>query len=453
MFNFADRDADLRPRPTENPAVEQGALSVVCEVIPGRIRELRQALAAVQAQVDAWRRTGTAAGPFAGAPGIHFARMVVLDGLRGAGGAEQPELVLTTSHDGPLGKHLGVLSERGADALAAIFEHCTGFEPGEPSTAARRVRAYIERRRVKTDAFFVAARRRTVGQVQGEAELFQAIGAFLDATGERRGDVLEPVRAFVASQPRFAWALRAPAPTRLPRTVKAGLLGAWMLNAAPDTMSVLRRVSELRRMESDDARALAERPDDRRTGLGSRYGDLDWPALDRTRKERTDTQNAMSLLLAVKPGDLRLRALARTLAFVDLLGKLNCDDGQLADIRTIHFARWFLLGGQTRLFFESNYDGSWDDYLGAFIERAAWGVTGIWGHTEGFPGTRYMFLDGAKDAQRFKEFTRANQVPTDVWYGAYPGLSAEAIRRNGFVRQGLSVEMTPEQRRAWHRAL
>jgi hypothetical protein len=447
MFNFADRDTDLRPATAAAPAVEQGALSVHCRVVPERAAELRGVLASIQRSVDAWHAARQEGGPFAGTSGLHFARMLVFEGGHG------PELVLTTNHDGPLGKHLQTLCNRGEDALSAAFACCEGFESAQGSTPAARARDFIEKRRIPTDAFFVAARRRTVDQVLGEAELHEAIGRFLDARTDRRGDLVAAVRTFVGSQPRLSWALLPPAPKRLPRHQKAGLLASWGLRASPDAMSIVSRIGELRRLERKDARELADDPAGRRTGLGSRYGDLDWPALERWREEKTDEQNSMSLVLAVKPGPLRLRALRRTLEFVDLLGKLNCDDGQLADIQTIHFARWFLLPGDTRLFFESNYDGSWEDYLGAFIERAAWGVTGVWGHTEGFPETRYLFLDGAKDERRFKEFTRANQVKNDVWYSAYPRLSVEAIKRNSFVRLGLTSEMTAEQRRSWLRAL
>ncbi|HYQ15365.1 MAG TPA: hypothetical protein VEQ58_06405, partial [Polyangiaceae bacterium] len=86
------------------------------------------------------------------------------------------------------------------------------------------------------------------------------------------------------------------------------------------------------------------------------------------------------------------------------------------------------------LFF-SNYDGSWEAYLGEFIDKAALGLTMIWTHTIWYPKTRFLLLQGAKDEEAFKSWTRAYQLPTQVWYSAYPSLSVGDVLKNAEIRE------------------
>jgi Dyp-type peroxidase family len=125
--------------------------------------------------------------------------------------------------------------------------------------------------------------------------------------------------------------------------------------------------------------------------------------------------------------------------------------GYLADINTIHFARWIALPKTKQLVFLSNYDGSWESYLEDFITKAHAGLTGVWSNTLGFPKTRMLFRDGATDGDRFKRWARAQQVPTLFWYAAYPGLTTSRIRINSLVRSGLASVETESEARNWLR--
>jgi hypothetical protein len=101
--------------------------------------------------------------------------------------------------------------------------------------------------------------------------------------------------------------------------------------------------------------------------------------------------------------------------------------GSLGGISSIHFARWVLIDEGRRLLFFSNYDGSWESYLGDFIDKAALGLTSIWSNTEEFPKTKFLLFKGARDEERFKAWTRAHQIPTQLWYSAYPDLTVQNI--------------------------
>jgi hypothetical protein len=59
-------------------------------------------------------------------------------------------------------------------------------------------------------------------------------------------------------------------------------------------------------------------------------------------------------------------------------------------------------------------------------------------------------LDGCNDERDYKEYLRRHTLPTQVWYKAYPGLSAVDLERNTRVRQGLeSLSMSDDEAREW----
>ena len=122
---------------------------------------------------------------------------------------------------------------------------------------------------------------------------------------------------------------------------------------------------------------------------------------------------------------------------VNLRARLLFARGLLDGVATIHFAHWHVFDRGRRLLFISNYDGSWAAYLDDFITFAAKPLTAIWSHSEGFPKTRYLLFDGAADGPRFKAYARATQLPPEVWYSAYPRLSAEQIRDDAALVEGL----------------
>ncbi len=124
--------------------------------------------------------------------------------------------------------------------------------------------------------------------------------------------------------------------------------------------------------------------------------------------------------------------------------------GFLAGIGEIHFLQWACLPGTRKLVFTANYDGSFQSYLEDAISLLPGGATGIWSNTVGFPKTRFLFSDGAKDGDRFKRWVRRQMIPTRFWYSAYPHLTATDIRLNAAVRQGLEAKaITPSQAQAW----
>ena len=99
---------------------------------------------------------------------------------------------------------------------------------------------------------------------------------------------------------------------------------------------------------------------------------------------------------------------------IDSFSKRLAPPGSLIGISTIHFVRWLLLDEGRRLMMVSDYDGSWENYIDEFAELILSGLDAIWETSYGYPP------DGARDLPGFKRFLRSHQVPSEIFYSAYP---------------------------------
>ena len=110
---------------------------------------------------------------------------------------------------------------------------------------------------------------------------------------------------------------------------------------------------------------------------------------------------------------------------------------------------WALIDNGRRLLFLTNYDGSWENYLDDFIDKASIGLTAIWSNTVNFPRTRFLVFGGARDEKRFKAIARKTQAYTNVWYSAYPNLTVRSIDNNSAIRENLSRSMDGTETELW----
>jgi hypothetical protein len=160
-------------------------------------------------------------------------------------------------------------------------------------------------------------------------------------------------------------------------------------------------------------------------------------------------QNHFASAEPVKPGLFRMVLLKAVLKLIHFLAAVTLNKGSLSGIASIHFARWAVIDGGRRLLYLSNYDGSWENYLDDFIDRASTGLTAIWSNTIGFPRTYFLTFGGATDELLFKTIVRRSQVPSLAWYSAYPDLSVQNIRANAAIREGLFAPMDAKAEQAW----
>ena len=150
---------------------------------------------------------------------------------------------------------------------------------------------------------------------------------------------------------------------------------------------------------------------------------------------------------------------------IDVVARVHSVRGDLGGITAIHFARWVILRDQRsaaerrgrakrhRLLFFSNYDGSWESYLGEFIDRAASGLTAVWSNTCGFPATRALIQDGARDEEAFKQWTREHQIPTQVWWTGAPDSTVRNVRDDIWIRRRLDRGLADDEVQTWMRRL
>jgi hypothetical protein len=166
---------------------------------------------------------------------------------------------------------------------------------------------------------------------------------------------------------------------------------------------------------------------------------------------RVVVQNQLTHLVAIKPERFRVTTLKFVLWVINLAAIVEYYKGELGGIPSIHFAQWVLIDDHKRLIFYSNFDGSWENYLGDFTDKASDGLTGVWSNTVGFPRAHNLIGLGARDEQRFKEWARENQIETQVWYSAYPDLSVSNINNNTRIRSDLFRSLSDKAVDEWFR--
>ena len=170
-------------------------------------------------------------------------------------------------------------------------------------------------------------------------------------------------------------------------------------------------------------------------------------------EDRAGVQNHLVSIIAVKPGPFRRTVLRLVLFVINLAALLIYTRGRLGRLSSIHFAHWSIIDGGRNLLFLSNFDGSWESYLDDFIEKAHTGLTAVWSNGVGFPRTRWLVRDGASDGEAFKAWARISQLPSLVWYQAYPTRSVQDVDQNSLLADGLHAVLTTEEEQTWARAL
>ena len=412
---------------------EQRSMTVIAPVVRGQEQSLKDLLTTIGRDIG-----GNTHIQFARFPTIHFARWAVIPPPDTSDPSGPPyQLVFGTDHDGPDEALIGEAVGGALDALDAIYSHCEGWPgPGDKG----RVAEYFLSRRIPYGARHIACRGRTVQHLKEAADAHGRMEDYVNTViRPARAGLGEALDAKAAAQEIAAIrkgaspipSISAPPPSLPLSAIIAGVVGAvggglyllgrrspWLalLGAAGLAGSGKALYDVLHRHEVADWGAN-----------GEKWNETTPPTLDHLRELRVwedhKVQNQMTHLVPVKPGRFRRVTLNFVLTAVDLLARFHWNQGNLGGIPTIHFARWMLIDGGKRLLFFSNFDGSWENYLGDFIDRASAGLTGVWSNTVEFPPTHNLICDGAQRAEAFKNWTRKYQIETQVWYSAYPDMS------------------------------
>lgn len=438
--------------------MQQRALTVVSPIDGTKLQHLRILLSGIQ-DPNVERN---ALVPFSKFKTIHFARFVILDD---EDGSFPCQLIFSTDFDGTEQGHIQELVQEAETGLRQLYDCCIGFEGN--------LAAYWQSHKIPLKAYYNGHRRLSVAQIKRESELRDIIAQFLDETllhhGHEKSTPIEIKRktiAYLAQQKQAAWVFEesrensirtmlhryGPLAAALVLVLMVTMLMAYGVLLISESLGVHQIVlytvtfialaigllllkRKLNRLESTD-RSVMDIP------VPKHVKDL-------MHAENFQVQNQLSHIVLVKPGYFRLWLLKIVLGAINLLSGTVFNKGKLGSIPSIHFARWVMTDQRRRLLFFSNFDGSWENYLGDFVDKAAIGLTAVWSNAENFPRTRNLLQEGATDEHAFKEWARAHQVQTQVWYSAYKTLSVQNINNNAFIRAGLLREMNEGEAQQW----
>ncbi len=422
----------LRPR-----SHDQSPFTVLVPIAPGHIDAVRAILEEIGSDLE---ENGYIR--FSELTGVHYCRFVIVPADPSVNAPAS--VAFASNHDGSLDDHLDELVAVGHRALDAIYRHCIGWPTGTVSPAA--MKDYLRKHAKTTTACYVAHRGLSQRWIQNDMAVREAIRRFL-RDGQRLADwppapseirarlrrhlVAIPglsTRAFDRQLPSWKDLVPWLVPVAIALPVAVPIIVPLLLGPGVVLVIVFR---QREKRESGDPRANSF-PIDNLLNLEDRI-----------------LQNQLTHLVTIKPGRLRSIILWVTLKVIHNLAHYWYTRGELGGISTIHFARWVIIDDSRRLLFFSNYDSNWESYLGEFIDKASSGLTAIWSNTEGFPQAKWLLLEGARHAEKFKQWVRAHQLPTQVWYSAYPDASVSNVINNADVRNGVEGDLSREEVEAW----
>jgi hypothetical protein len=382
--------------------------------------------------------------PFGRFDRLHFARFMIIeaktaDDIKNFGvrlGPWQPTLAFFGDFDGDRDLFLAELAEHAGSGLKEIFSLCEGF----PEKTANLLE-WMKAHNVQPAANYVNWIGRTVKQVHEEAALHKTLSAYLQ---EIIADVgLENTRALRqkllshVEMEKHAGRLTLTPPDPTPTGWKIRnflhMFGVPLLLLFLSPLFLILApffAIRLRMLERSDPEIIIR------------------PSLNHikdiaTREDR-DVSNQFCVFGDVKPGFFRLFTLKFILFLLDYFARHFYNRGFLNRIKTIHFARWVFMGNNRKVFFPTNYDGSHESYMDDFINKVGWGLNIIFSNFVPYPSTKWMIKGGAYREQKFKYTQRLHQLRSEVWYKAYPDLTATDLGRNSRIRRGVEIRQSSD---------
>jgi hypothetical protein len=408
----------------------QTDLILVTPIIPGKYKELSASLEQI--------RQGLSSGSFKEFEKIdtlHYARWVLLENQLSNG---VPNLVFNSDYDGDENEHLTLLSTAWGDLLDNLYGCCEGYPTANDRTTESR-KNYLKKWRNTSEAFYIGARSRSLKQIKQESSLRNAIWDYLHKNkfdGKTAAQIHTQIREYIATLPEFAWSNEK---IQLPQVkwwnfiLVVGVLLLLLPVVLPVVLIWLLVVHFFYEKKDKPLGLPPSKINDQLISTLEGYEDH-------------INQNQFTQIVAMKPGMVRFI----TIKAILLYGKFRILNefvkGELMGIPTIHFAQWVLIDNNKQVLFFSNFDGSWQQYLGDFIDKSGWGLTAIFSNTADFPETRWLFWGGAYDEEHFLAWARYTNVPSQVWYSAYPKLSIKNINTNTIIRHELiKTDLSEEQ--------
>ncbi len=407
----------------------QNPLTVIVPISKDMLVNLRNVLEEINQELIAQKHVD-----FENLGTIHYCRWIILEEADTNGQHYFPQLAFSSNFDGELDKHITDLAS-GSVALLMdrIYECCEGYPAVSSRNTDQRI-IYFKKWMVKPMAFYRGAPGRSITQIKQESILRNHLRNILNSRNWQNVSAKQVHQEFkksIAMNPEFDWAKTSiPLPKlNWPELILLGLILLILLPVIIIWVLIVHFFYE----RHDVPLGLSPSQIDEKHMLElEEYEDLQF-------------QNQFTQVLEMKPGRVRLITVKAFMLLATGLIRFLFIENNLMGIPTIHFARWLMIDNNKRMLFLSNFDGSWQQYLGDFIDKSGWGLTAIWSNTVGFPKTNFLVTGGAYDAEHFLAWSRYYEIKTQVWYSAYPHLSIKNIVNNSHIRVDVMKDLDEDQ--------
>lgn len=373
--------------------------------------------------------------PFPSVTLLHFASFVIAND-----DTDAPLLIFENNFDGEVSAYLDELLLVAGEGIHQIYQCCSAYEA--KTFGPQNLKRFLQGQIVRPNTFHIGNVGRLAKVVKNNQQVREKLQSFLDDLFSKvppgklsAVQLRQQIQVFAAQQlPELSGPLpphQTFAQKIIPwiRLILFGIIAIPVLIIpALIALPVLRRLEKTDEIDTTPPSA----------------SDIE----QFIKTENRITQNHLAVVTDIKLPKFRLYLLRFVLFAVNLVARTSTK-GKLSGIPSIHFAHWSIINNGKQMLFLSNYDGSWISYLDDFIDKAATGLTGIWSNSKGFPATRFLVMDGARDELRFKAYSRNHQVPSLVWYSAYRDLTVQNIDKDSKIREGISSTFTETETEAW----
>lgn len=368
---------------------------------------------------------------------IHYARWVVIDhGTSWISDAQKrvPKLLLVLDYDGDEEAMLRKLCENSGTILDLVYVFCKDYPPLNTVTAERRA-TFLGNHVIRDTAVYIGAPGRSVIQIRQEKRLRNFIRNFIDSRswqGVPAKTIHERIKEEVLVHPGFTFLTEEN--ISMPKINFIGMvfLGIVLIALLPLLIFWALIVHFFYERKDVDFTRKRSQLDDGLLNELEQYEDY-------------KDQNQFTQLVDMKEGTVRLISIKFMFLLSNFLIRFIFNQGKLMGIPTIHFAKWVMFEKNSRVLFFSNFDGSWQQYLGDFIDNSGWGLTGIFSNTKVFPKTNFLITGGAYEEEYFLAWSRNSELVTNFWYTAYPDLSIKNINNNTRIRVQLMKNLSEHQ--------
>jgi hypothetical protein len=421
----------------------QSSFMIVAAVRDGQLKNLRALLASMN-HLPGHADPDNGLVSFGKFDRLHFARFVIIEArtaqeIREFGVTPRPwrpTLAFLGDIDGDMQTFFLELIEGAEPGLKKIFSHCEGF-----SEENQDLLGWMNANNINASANYVNWIGRTVRQIHEEAALHRSLSTYLqkiaDDVGRENVRTLRQKLLSYVEMEKYKGRLTLTPPEPTPSEWKMRnllhMIGVplILLLLSPLLLVIaLIFALRLRMLERSDPELFIRPSREHLREL--------------TVQEDQDVTNQYSVFGDVKPGVVRLLTFKFILLVTDYFARHIYNRGFLTRIKTIHFAHWVFMDNNHRIFFASNYDGSHESYMDDFINKVGWGLNLVFANGVGYPTTRWIIKEGANREHAFKYTQRRHQIPTEVWYKAYPGLTAVDLARNSRIRQGVEIRQSSD---------